>query len=78
MKPAWVFRPSLSTCNACFGRLFAAWMFRAGGAGNLYCRPCALAIFKVDLPPLLNWPGWSRFKPLAQNHRHNRFVGASR
>lgn len=53
------------------------WMFR-GPRGRLFCRPCALRLFKVAPPPLINWPGWSPSKPPGQNHLHNRPAGVAR
>jgi hypothetical protein len=78
MSSGWLLRPGLSTCNACLGRHLDAWVWRAPHAGNIYCRPCALAVFHVQPPPLLDWPGWSRFKPLEHNPVHNRPAGGLR
>lgn len=44
------------------------WLYRA--RGRLYCRACAIRLFKVTPPPLLNWPGWA----LRDSRLHNRFA----
>lgn len=59
MRPLWILARGLSACACCHVRLRDAWLCRT--SAGLVCRPCAIATTGTAPPPLLDWPGWSRF-----------------